>query len=58
MGMIPATAFPQFHMPVPAQQIQTIGQPVAPPTSVAPTTQIQGHPWQWWPANPDRVRPS
>ena len=56
MGMTPATTFAQFPTSIPGQQIQTFhGQPVAPPTSVAPTTQIQGHPWQWWSANPDTV---
>jgi hypothetical protein len=53
MGMIPTTTFAQFPTSVPGRQIQTFqGQSVVPPTSV---TQIQGHPWQWWPTNPDAV---
>ena len=56
MEMIPTATFAQFPTSVPGRQMQTFhGQSVAPPTSVAPTTQIQGHQWQWWPTNPDTV---
>lgn len=56
MVMIPPAGFAPFPSSVhPGTMHQFQGQPVAPPTSVAPTTQIQGHPWEWWPGNPDTV---
>jgi hypothetical protein len=50
MGMIPTATFAQFPTSVPGRQMQTFQR-----GPVAPTTQIQGHSWQWWPANPDTV---
>jgi len=56
MAMIPPAGFAPFPRSTPPGQMhQFQGQPVAPPTTVAPTTPIQGHPWEWWPSNPDTV---